>query len=644
LNEKQELLVPSTTSESKTDKEQERTTSRLAPLTLAALGIVYGDIGTSPLYAIRECFAEDRLPLTDGNVLGVLSLVVWSLLLVISLKYLTFAMRADNDGEGGILALMMLAVPRRVQRDRRHVHLFALLGLFGAGLLYGDGAITPAISVLSAVEGVNVAAPNLGHLIVPAALVILLLLFLFQHHGTARVGRLFGPIMLVWFFVIAGLGVAAILRYPAVLRAVSPHYAVTYFLENRWQGLATLGVVFLVVTGGEALYADMGHFGPAPIRLAWFLLVLPALLLNYFGQGALLLTDAASVRNPFYSLAPEWALYPLTALATVAAVIASQAVISGAFSLSFQAVQLDYLPRLRSHHTSKDERGQVYVPAVNWLLFAAVIGLVLVMGSSSALAGAYGMAITTTMVITAVLLYLVARRRWNWSRPAAGALIGLFLTFDLAFFAANVIKIPDGGWFPLVVGGGVCAMMVIWRRGTGAIFEKLAPSLATTEQLLAEIAENPPTRIDKPAVYLVADPEHVPLGLTHNLRHNRVLHQPLGLLTIVVEDVPWVPLEGRLEVKPLQENIYRLIAHYGFKQRPNVPNVLQQCRQFDLNFDLDETTYFLGRVTLDSKQRNPLVQWRNRFFIWLSRNANDASAYFNIPADRVVEIGMRIEL
>ncbi|MEZ6062120.1 MAG: potassium transporter Kup [Planctomycetaceae bacterium] len=616
---------------------------RLSHLTLAALGIVYGDIGTSPLYAVRECFRSDGgLDVTAASVLGVLSLIFWALVLVVSLKYLTFVMRADNDGEGGILALMTLAVPRR--RQGGSAAFFTLMGLFGAGLLYGDGMITPAISVLSAIEGIHVATSALDHLVVPITLAILLGLFLVQRRGTARIGRLFGPVMLLWFAVLVLLGTFAMARNPVVLQAISPHHAVQFLAANRQAGFVILGVVFLVVTGGEALYADMGHFGARPIRLAWFALVLPSLVINYFGQGALLLADPTATRNPFYLLAPEWALYPLVLLAAAATVIASQAVISGAFSLSSQAVQLGFLPRTRIIHTSKDERGQIYVPTVNWLLFVAVIGLVLAFRTSSKLAAAYGMAVTTTMVITSILFYIVARRRWHWPWWAAGAIVGLFILIDLTFFGASLFKIPAGGWFPLLVGAAVAVTMTTWRRGQQVVADDLAGRLVTTDVLLNDIAAEPPMRVKTPAVYLTKDPRVVPLALLHNLRHNRVLHGPVGLLTIEIEEQPWVPLGGRAEVQPIGEGIYRIVAHYGFRQRPNVPNVLDQCRQYDLDLTGPDTTFFLGRVTLDVSRRLVMSRWRKYLFVWLSRNSDDASSYFGIPPEQVVEIGLRLQL
>ncbi len=537
-----------------------------------------------------------------------------------------------------------MALARRKLNTARGRWFVMILGLFGAGLLYGDGIITPAISVLSAVEGLQIAAPSLGSFVLPITIGILVALFLVQRRGTARVGRLFGPVMIVWFGTLIALGIGAIIRHPVVLAAMSPHHAVVFFARNQLGGFLILGVIFLVVTGGEALYADMGHFGRAPIRWAWFVLVLPALVVNYFGQGALLLGDPAAAENPFYRLAPDWLLYPLVALATVATVIASQAVITGAFSLAYQAAQLGLSPRMTVIHTSKDERGQVYVPAVNWILLVAVVGLVLTFQSSSNLASAYGMAVTTTMVITALLLYVVARRRWGWSVPLAGGVVGLFLLIDLAFFAANLVKILAGGWLPLLIGAGICLLMTTWRRGGRIIADVLGPKLVDANQALAALlAADPPHLVSTPAVYLTSHTSGIPLPLIHNLHHNRVLHQPLGILSIVIEDRPYVPFDQRLEFQSLDHNMHRIIAHYGFKQTPHVPNILDQCRQYDVDFTGPETTFFLGHITLDATGNQGMRQWRKRLFDWMASNARDASRYFGIPPDQVVEIGLRLE-
>lgn len=614
----------------------------LRPLAIGALGVVYGDIGTSPLYALRECFlGHGAVSPSEANILGVLSLIFWALVLVISLKYLTFVMRADNDGEGGILALMTLALPRK-RTNRRSALLW--LGLFGAGLLYGDGIITPAISVLSAIEGVHVATPEFEEISVVITVVILFVLFRMQRYGTGRVGFLFGPVMLVWFVVIAALGLAAIVREPGVMAALSPHHAVNFFVQNQWTGFVTLGIVFLVVTGGEALYADMGHFGALPIRVAWFTIVLPALLLNYFGQGALLLARPETINNPFYHLAPSSALYPMVALSTVATIIASQAVISGAFSLSHQAVQLDYLPRLRVIHTSKDERGQIYVPVVNWLLFIGVIGTVLAFKTSGALSAAYGMAVTTTMVITAVMLFVVAREKWGWSALAAGGLVTAMLIIDLSFFAANVLKIPSGGWFPLLVGAGIGTIMLTWSKGREIVAKNLGQRLMALSAFFDELSKNPPVRVPGAAVYLTSQGEGVPLALFYNWRHNTVLHRPLVLLTIQIEDRPWVPLGQRLVIEPKGNDIYQMVAHYGFKQNPDVPQLASLIRQHRVDLMDESTTYFLSHVSLEPTSGGPMFGWQKHLFAWLARNASHASDYFRLPPDQTVVIGARLEL
>ncbi|WP_145216176.1 potassium uptake protein [Planctomycetes bacterium TBK1r] len=642
-------------------------TKPVLPATIAALGIVYGDIGTSPLYAFRACFVgAGRLAVSEANVLGVLSLILWSLLLVVSLKYLAFVMRADNQGEGGILALMSLAIPRRRQSrqnldesESATVHTLAssathrksktsviiLLGLFGASLLYGDGIITPAISVLSAIEGVHVATNAFDHLVVPTSLVILFALFWFQKRGTANIGRLFGPAMIIWFAVIGVLGVAAIVIYPGVLAAANPIQALQFFSANGFTAFTILGVVFLVVTGGEALYADMGHFGKRPIRFAWFLVVLPSLLLNYYGQGALLLTDASAVSNPFYRLAPSWALIPLVLLATIATVIASQAIISGAFSLTSQAVHLGFLPRVSILHTSKDQQGQVYVPVVNWLMFAGVVALVLAFRTSDHLAAAYGMAVTTTMVITTVLLYIVAVNRWSWNRWFAMPMLGLFLCIDVAFFAANVPKILDGGWFPLLVGVGLCFVMTTWSRGSDLVLGLLRQRSISACDLIDEMKTTLPRRIKATAIYLTSGDEGVPMAMIHNIRHHHAMHDPVGLLTIEVESRPWVPLEKRIEIVRIDSGWYRVVAHYGFKQRPNLPSVIEQCRQQGVDFgELAAITYYLSRLTLDVGNQSAMRRWRKMLFVALARNADDPSRYFHLPPEQVVEIGTRLEI
>ena len=542
----------------------------LLPLTLTAIGVVYGDIGTSPLYAMRECFfGSHSVPATQENVLGVLSLIIYSLLLVISIKYIAIVMRADNQGEGGILALTAL-LPERTDGRARWSAL-VLLGIFGAALLYGDGMITPAITVLGAVEGLKLATPLFEPYVVPVAVVILIAVFAIQRHGTHRVGRLFGPIMVVWFVVIAVLGVMWLTRAPIVLTAIDPRHAFSFFREHGWHGFAVLGAVFLVVTGGEALYADMGHFGKRPIRFAWFVLVLPALLLNYFGQGALLLTDPAAAAQPFFLLAPPWALLPLIVLATAAAIIASQALISGAFSLTQQAIQLGYCPRLDIEHTSHSEMGQVYVPQVNWALMLSTIVIVIGFGSSTALAAAYGIAVTLTMVITAVLLQVVATERWHWPPVVAYAVTGVFLTIDLAFFGANALKIAHGGWLPLVIGGLLFTLMTTWKTGRKVVAARLTARALPIEDFLRQVVETRPARVPGTAVFMTAQPRGTPAALAHNLRYNKVLHEHVITLMVTTQPVPHVPAHQQVAVRALGQGVFDVAVRYGFMEDPNVP-------------------------------------------------------------------------
>jgi KUP system potassium uptake protein len=616
----------------------------LAVLSLTALGIVYGDIGTSPLYAVRESFHPSHgLPVTPDNVLGVLSLIFWSLILVISVKYLVFILRADNHGEGGILALAALCTPMGVRQRTRRWGL-VMLGLFGTALLYGDGAITPAISVLSAVEGLEVATPFFRPYIIPITIAILVLLFLYQHHGTARVGRVFGPITLLWFLTIAGLGLWHVMEAPRVLAAASPAHAVQFFVHNGWRGFAVLGSVFLVVTGGEALYADMGHFGKRPIRVAWFALVLPALLLNYFGQGALLIKHPAAVQNPFYQMVPSWALYPVVVIATAATVIASQALISGAFSLTMQAIQLGYIPRVQIEHTSAREFGQIYIPGVNWLLMLACIGLVVGFGSSSRLAAAYGVAVTTTMVITSLLFFVVARERWRWPLPQVVAVTGFFLTIDLAFWVANLLKIPHGGWFPLLMGAIIFGLMATWKRGRLILRERLEEVVLPTELFLQDVHLNSASRVPGTAVFMYSDPAAIPPALLHNLKHNKVLHERVVFLVVDTANAPHVHSSERAKVENLGTGFYRVTLRYGFMEEPNVPEALVGCRDQGLELKHLETTYFLGRETLIPSNRPGMAIWRERIFTVMHRNARTATSFFCLPPNRVVELGAQIEL
>ncbi len=616
----------------------------LGALCLGALGVVFGDIGTSPLYAVRECFAgEHPVPVTPENVLGVLSLILWSLVVVISVKYLSYVLRMDNHGEGGIFALtsQLHGLPGIAGRGRL---LVILVGVFGACLLYGDGMITPAISVLSAMEGLQVVAPGLAPFVIPITVGVLVGLFSFQRRGTASVGAVFGPVIAFWFLILAALGVGGILRAPAVLAAANPLHAVRFFIDNGSRGFLVLGAVFLVVTGGEALFADLGHFGPKPIRLNWFGFVLPALLLNYFGQGGLLLSSPSAVSNPFYRLVPPWGVIPLVVLAAAATVIASQAVISGAFSLTRQAVQLGYLPRLAIVHTSEETVGQIYVPLVNWVLMTAAVGLVVGFGSSSRLAAAYGVAVTTTMVITTVLAFMVARRVLGWPTAPLVGLSALFLVADLSFFGSNIAKIPHGGWFPLMVAGLVFVVMTTWLRGRRVLADRLLKGSAPLDEFLAELERHPPTRVPGTAVFMAGTRGGVPRTLLHNFKHNKVLHERVVFLTVITEDRPRVARGERSVVEALDHGIFRVTLRFGFTETSDVPRELRRLKEPGLEFPAGATSYFLGRETLLSRGRSGMWRWRERLFALLSRNAQDATSYFGLPVNRVVELGSRLEL
>jgi KUP system potassium uptake protein len=618
--------------------------SSLALLTLSAIGVVYGDIGTSPLYALRECFhGIHGVAATHENVLGVLSLIFWSLTLIISIKYILFVMRADNNGEGGILALLALVAQSPGAQRRSRASLVAL-GLFGAALLYGDGMITPAISVLGAVEGLDVATHIFEPYIVPITLAILVGLFMIQSRGTARVGLLFGPVMLVWFITIAILGLSWVAQEPRVLAAFNPLHGLSFFQRNGWHGFVVLGSVFLVVTGGEALYADMGHFGRKPIRLAWFTIVLPALFLNYLGQGAMILTHPDRASSPFYLMAPRWALYPLVALAMMAAIIASQALISGAFSLTRMAIQLGYSPRLDIQYTSSQHQGQIYIPQVNWGLMLATIGVVLGFGSSSALAAAYGMAVTLTMLITTMLAYLVARSAWGVRRMVAGSLATFFFLIEFGFFGANLTKIAHGGWFPLVIGAIVYTILSTWKRGRALLAARMRERLYPFDRFLSDIEAYPPQRVSGTAIFMTSNLQGTPPTLLHNLQHNKVLHERVILLTVVTSDIPHVSAKDRSEVEALGHGFYRLTLRYGFMEEPDVPAALSEASRRGFMIDLNETTFFLGVETLLATGRPGLPLWRERLFVLIARNAVRANAFFKIPPERVVELGMQVEL
>jgi KUP system potassium uptake protein len=620
----------------------------IIPLAIGALGVVYGDIGTSPLYALRECFVgHHALPVTAPNVLGVLSLVFWSLIMIVSVKYLMFLMRADNEGEGGILALLAL-VERKDTNGARWRNGLVLVGLFGAALLYGDGVITPAISVLSAVEGLRVATEALDAFILPISVVILIGLFVIQRRGTAGIGAIFGPAMVVWFVTIGGLGLAAILtqhpQHGSVLSAVNPLHAVRFFAQHFSQAFLALGAVVLCVTGSEALYADMGHFGPRPIRLAWYTIAFPALLLNYFGQGALLLSEGDAVTNPFYQLSPAWGLYPLVALSTIATIIASQALISGAYSLTQQAVQLGYAPRFAIIHTSETSAGQIYMPEVNYALMVTCVILVLSFKTSSSLAGAYGIAVTGTMTVTTLLFYVLIRTRWHWSILRAGSLAGLFLLFDLSFFAANIPKVADGGWFPLVVGLAAFTVLTTWKRGRGEVGRLLAEVSLPMDLFLLDLAAQRPYRVDGTAVFMTSNSKGVPPVLLHHFKHNKTLHKRVILLSIASEKRPEVLDEERLDIVDLGQGFYRVVARFGFIETPRISNVLALCREKGLDLDMASTTFVLGRETLLITGRTHMARWRKRLYAFLARNAPSATNYFEIPPNRVVELGVQIEL
>lgn len=625
--------------------EEKRGSKYLLITSLGALGVVFGDIGTSPLYAFRESFlAADGLAVNEESVLGILSLMFWSLILVVSIKYLVFVMRADNHGEGGILALTALAGDGMSKDKKRRRRLLLLVGLFGTALLYGDGVITPAISVLSAVEGLGVIAPDLESYVVPVSAAIIVALFLIQRQGTSRVGALFGPVMIIWFTTIALLGVMEVINHPKVLVAVSPSYALSFISDFPTMAFLALGAVFLVVTGSEALYADMGHFGRRPIRLAWIVLVLPALLLNYFGQGALLVFEPEAISNPFYSLAPDWARIPLVILATMAAVIASQALISGAFSLTQQAIQLGYLPRMNVDHTSPREIGQVYLGAVNYLLMITCLAVVFSFQNSTALAAAYGVAVTTTMVITSALLYVVMRTRWGWSPWTAGTLTTGFLVIDLAFFSANIIKIPDGGWFPLAVGLLVLLLMVTWKTGREQLTKRTRSGELTTERFIGSIASHPQERVNGTAVYLFSNIGATPPPLLANLRHNGVLHETILIVTVEWTTAPRVPRAKRATVHDLGEGFFQILLRYGFVESPDVPGALANITTAEFGFDPDDAVYVVGNETVLPHEGRTWLAMRDRIFAVMHRNATSPIRFFELPPERVIEVGSQVAM
>ena len=623
-------------------KEQQNSSkpNALAVVVLGALGVVYGDIGTSPLYAFRVCFSGFGLEATEDHVLGVLSLILWSLIFLISIKYLLLVLRADLRGEGGVLALMTLAM-RGGGRGGPGV---VVLGLLGAGLLYGDSMLTPAVSVLSAVEGLEVAAPELERFVVPAAIAILVVVFTMQRHGTARIGRAYGPVMLIWFLSIAALGIYWIVGDSRVLVAANPAYGLRFLADGGFAGFQVLGGVFLVLTGGEALYADMGHFGRRPIRLGWFTLVLPALLLNYFGQGALMLRSASEASHPFFEMAPRWGLYPLIVLASAATVVASQAVISGAFSLTYQAGRLGYLPHFNSVHYAAERRGQVYIPSVNWMLFVATVFLVIGFRSSGRLAGAYGVAVSGAMVITSLLIFLYVRRALRWNIVVATILSGAFLTVDLLFLGANLTRFLEGGWVPIMVGVGVFVLMSTWRRGRELLRQRRRAHLINADEFLEGLAKEPPFRAPGTAVFISKDATGIPATLIDNLNRNHVLHERVVLLTLVTKELPRIPQSERLEITQLPLRATRIIGNYGFMQTPNIPALLNEAKKLGEDIDLDDATYFIDRDTLVITPAKGMAVWRKRLFRFLTLSARDPTQRFQIPADRVIEIGDQIKL
>ena len=614
-----------------------------ARLALGALGVVYGDIGTSPLYTMQQTFGEHGIATTPENVLGVLSLVFWSLISIVAVKYAGFIMRADNKGEGGIMALSALA--QRTMRDQPRVRwVIMILGLFGASLFFGDGVITPAITVLSAVEGIEVTVPQWGHYMVPLAALIIVGLFYFQSHGTGKVGAVFGPVMVLWFLSLIGFGLAEIVQHPQVMAALSPYYAINFFASNGWTAFFSLGTIVLCITGAEALYADMGHFGKGPIRAGWFGFVLPALVVNYFGQGALLIADPAAAKNPFYLLLPQSMMIPMTALATAAAVIASQAVISGAFSVMREAIQLGYLPRMEVRHTSTETMGQIYLPWINRLLFVLTLSVVLGFRSSTNLAAAYGIAVVGTMTIDSILVMFVFRNLWHWSWLRVVALGGVFLIVDGAFLGANADKVEHGGWLPLVLGFSFFTIMSTWRRGRDLVLRELKQSGLALEPFIASVTAHPPLRVPGTAVFLTANLGGVPNALLHNLKHNKVLHERNVLMTVETLDTPVAEYGERTEITALGHEFFRVIIRFGFAEDPNIPQALQSCAAKGMGFDMMDTTFFVSRETIVATERPGMPLWRDKLFAFLGRNASSATAFFRIPGNRLIELGTQVEI
>ena len=617
--------------------------SSLAALTLGAIGVVYGDIGTSVLYAMKEVFGSGHVPFTHENVYGILSIFFWTLTTIVSLKYVLLVLRADNHGEGGLVAMLALASQSVKDRpDLRRVLLF--VGIFGTCLFYGDGVITPAISVLSAVEGLEIISPTFKKSVIPLTLIILFLLFWVQKRGTAGIGKFFGPITLIWFMAIAVLGVSHIVQHPEILLAISPHYALRFIWDQPGVTFIILGAVVLCVTGGEALYADMGHFGKKPIRLAWFSVVMPSLTLNYFGQGALLLSDPEAVKNPFFMMAPDWVLLPLVGLATMATVIASQALISGAFSVTKQVIQLGFLPRLQVLHTSETDTGQIYMPFVNWGLFAAIVLAVGMFRSSSNLAAAYGIAVCTDMLITTVLTFFVVRYAWKYPLALCIAATGFFFVVDLAFWASNLLKLLDGGWFPLLIGAAVFTLMLTWNDGRRLLNDSLRSDALRLSDFLEAVFIAPPTRVDGTAVFLTAETGNVPNALLHNLKHNKVLHQQNLFVTVRNHEIPRMAADQRLEVEPLGHDCWQVIVNYGFKENPDVPSALNQIQDVGYKLDPMQTSYFLSRDIVIPTIGGGMAQWREKLFAQMHHNASAAAEFLHLPTNAVVELGSKIEI
>jgi len=616
----------------------------LQVMMVGAIGVVFGDLGTSTLYTFSEAFGSDHgMPVTALNVLGVLSLVLWTLLIVVALKYVTLIMRADNRGEGGIMAMMALAlrVTRQYPRTRQLVVLAAVLG---AALFFGDGVITPSITVLSAVEGLEVAAPELAHWVVWIAVAVLIVLFLIQKYGTGRVGGLFGPVMCLWFVAQGLIGIYNIVKHPAILRAINPWYGVDFFIHHGFGGFLALGAVVLCVTGAEALYADMGHFGRRPITIAWYAFVMPGLMLNYFGQGALLMHNPAAADNPFYLAVPDWGLYPMIVLATAAAIIASQSVIAGSFSIMRQAVQLDFLPRMPVIYTSTEEAGQIYLPWINRLLMIFVVFVVIGFGSSNALAGAYGIAVTGTMAIDTTLFLIVARRLWNWNLGLILGLGAFFLIIDLSFFGANTLKIADGGWFPLALAAAAFTILTTWRRGRELLIRQSKRKGVELAPFITNISERSPVRVDGTAIFMVSNPDNVPLALLHNLKHNKVLHKRNIILTVETLETPYADPDEQTELQDLGHDFYKLVLRFGFAEEPNVPAALRACTKRGLDIRMMEATFFLSRASVVGTDRPGMALWRDRLFAFLARNQLPATAFFGIPGNRMIELGAQVKI